>query len=108
MLNGSQPGHGGRQRACGNSPTATRPPSSGGIGIMLKTASTTLIRNQTFLRLSATHCDAFSGTKADEVEQKCRGKRQQDVGAGPRQRHPAPCRARGSRSLRNLTGTGLA
>ena len=50
----------GEARASGSTPTAMRPPSSGGIGNMLKTANTTLMISA-FFKFSAAQCAAVTG-----------------------------------------------
>jgi hypothetical protein len=50
----------GRANTVGSTPTAMRPPSRGGSGNKLNTASTTLMTSA-FFRFSATHCAAVLG-----------------------------------------------
>ena len=102
-------GEGAGAAAAGSSAARTRPPSSGGIGSRLKTASTQLIT--TDWATSAEQEDvgprrAPRGT-ASQPSATALAVARIEVRAGPGQRDEYPCRAAAAGTSAESTGTGL-
>ena len=97
-------GQAGRQKRPGSTPTAMRPPSSGGSGNILKTANTILMISA-FFKFSATHCTAVTGQEPTRWKASAAENKIAMLMTGP---DPRTVPLRGFRSARKLTGTGLA
>ena len=96
------------ERVRQQSPRRTRPPSSGGMGSRLKTASNTLIKIPA-CAMSAIQCrpGLLPLTCSNRREHAAPEQRHEYIGGGPGQRHHIIAR-RGLRSTLVATGTGFA